>query len=166
MRHGPVPLHSWTMWPFTRRFGPITDMPEERWDVAVSEYDGQPLYLRINSWAWRIRGHPDYDWRLGIAAPIPPGAHLPSVNEPDSPYCKLETYASTILQRNFESIHLLVLTAPTFRELVFHTRDVESARHKLEAICREFKEIEAATVTEHDPKWACYTRFCGGRKTS
>jgi hypothetical protein len=151
------------MWPFSRSFRPVTEIPDG-WAVTSAEHDGQPLFLRINSGAWKLRGHPDYAWRLGIAAPIPPETPLPSVNEPESPFRQLEERAEEILRTGCESLPVLVLTAPTFRELVYYTRDVAAARHKADAICREFRTIRAASVAEEDPDWSCYIRFCGGRK--
>jgi hypothetical protein len=149
------------MWPFTRRFAPITHIPDNAWSVAVSEHEGQPLYLRINTWARKIRGHPDYPWRIGIAAPVPPNIDLRSLNEPASPFCQLEDRADAYLESNFQSIHLLTLTCSAFRELVYHTKDPQWAQPRLDALCKEFRAIKAASVIESDPKWASYTRFCG-----
>src|SRR5256885_3858399 len=98
------------MWPFTRRFPPLSRMPEECWSVGVGSEQSRPLFVRLNTWARRLRGHPEYPWRIGISAPIPEDYDLPLTNQPESPYHQLELRASALLTAGEQSVHVATLT--------------------------------------------------------
>ncbi len=151
------------MWPFKRTFAPITTIPDE-WAVAIATRGDQRLIIRIAKWAWPIRGHPDYPWRIGVAAPFPHGFDSNRVNDEDSPFTLLEADLERALCIRLASLPLVVITGESFREHVFHTRDAESVRPGLDAVCAKYSHIGAAYILEHDPKWSTFQHLCGGRK--
>ncbi len=148
---------------FRRKFPSVASIPDA-WAVLKGERDGVPMLVRVASWAWDIRGHQDYPWRVGIAAPFASGRDYESANDPSTAHGAFEDRAIAAMSEGLLALPLVVITTPKFRELVFQAKDERMAAERARAICEEFEAIEAAAYMERDPSWEAFAELCGGKR--
>src|SRR4051812_29643295 len=96
--------------------------PESQWTVLQGQYGGRPMLVRRNDSAKQLRGHPDYNHRVGIAVPLraPDECGLPRSAEM-SQLDAIEDLLSARLEANQDSLQVLTLTTGGMREFIFYT---------------------------------------------
>jgi len=101
----------------------IPDPNEHRWSLAEMEFDGMPLFVRINESARSIVGHADLGIKLGFAMPMQAavGTDLPDPGENEA-LAELEDEIIETATNGAEGIHVLTITNAAMKELVFYIK--------------------------------------------
>ena len=142
----------------------MTNFPTEPWAVAKGEYDGRPMFVRINTGAAAIAGRPGLRHRLGIAVPL---QHADSDGLPTgdeiSILAELETRLLAELGDGLESVLVLVITTSGMREFVLYTQLVEAAREAVGRVAATTTSHALQFIEEDDPEWSVYAEFAQSR---
>jgi hypothetical protein len=138
-----------------KSFPPVESLPAEP-EFALAQGadpEGGEFVVRRNVSLEPIAGHPDYSDRVGIAIPRQ-GDDLSTLTE-------IENELEKVLERNHESLLALVVTADTFQEFVYYTRNPGAVEENRDAVAAKFPDYDLQSYVERDPKWAAYREFGG-----
>jgi len=130
---------------------------ESKWSVQQGEYGGKPMWVRRNDSAKQLRGHPDYNHRVGIAVPLraPDEKGLPGSAE-ISQLNAIEDLLSARLEANQDSLQVLAITTGGMREFIFYTRAAQTLQPVLEKLQLEVVTHEVQCYIEPDAEWSIY----------
>ncbi len=135
-------------------------LPTEPWALAQGEHDGTRFFVRINTGARAVMGHAQLSSRLGIAVPL---RHVDEngfpVRDESSALEGIEEALSEELQDGSESLLVLVITGPGFREFVFYTQLGDAAKDAVERVAGRTASHELQFIQAHDPQWDVYGQF-------
>jgi len=133
---------------------------ESHWSVGRGMHDGMPIFVRRNTSAASLAGHPDYRFRVGVAIPLksPKADGLPG-NDEMNELNAIEDALCARLEVNRESLHVLSITTQGMREFIFYTRSPAEVEPALEALRSEVAGHELQSYVAEDPKWGVYAHF-------
>ena len=150
------------MWPFPRKAveSPRNPKPDD-WSLAQGQRDGFPMIVRMANAYKGLAPIPAYDHHLIVSVhlrnPRPNG--FPSTEEGDD----LKAFEVNICRRleaNNDSLCVLVVTNSGLRDLIFYTRNLESA----DQLTKDFLAAGTGFVVEYliepDEGWNIYQHFC------
>jgi hypothetical protein len=149
------------IWPLKKKsFEPKDRLHfEDRWDMLRGVDKGRPMLVRRRA-ASGLIGHPEYPYQVGIAIPcndpdangFPGKDELPQLDEIDD---KLVA----ALQRDNESVLVIVITTGNMREFVFYTSAPESVKVKFERLQAEITTHQLQMIIQADKDWRVYRAF-------
>jgi hypothetical protein len=133
---------------------------DSKWTVFHGEYQGHPIFVRLNDSARELLGSLDYRRRIGVAIPLlkPNESGLPSDSEIQI-LNQIEDELSAQFERNQMAIQVLSITTNGMREFVFYSRndlDIESCLGDIRA---KFSSYKIQSYSEDDKDWGLYTEF-------
>jgi hypothetical protein len=133
---------------------------ESKWHVLTVKQDGKPQYVRLNTSAKELLGHPDFKFLLGIAVRInAPGSEgLPNAREFET-LSQLEDMIVARLESEQRSLCVLISTMHGVREFMFYTRDRNFAQTSINALSKEITSHKIVGTISEDPKWSFYQQF-------
>ncbi|MCC9603700.1 DUF695 domain-containing protein [Stieleria sp. JC731] len=132
---------------------------------SVAMEDGT-LLVRLNESANQWAGHPDLGIKLGFAIPfkLPPKGGVPNADENES-LGELEDKIIATVTSQATGIHVLALTAPTVKELIFYISegaDIGAIHEHLQSLSTTH-DVQCMAVRDAD--WnSYYDFFPEGRK--
>lgn len=136
------------------------DSLEDRWllgEVAIT--DGT-LFVRLNQAAEPFIAHPHLGIKLGFAIPFnsPPEQGLPNPNENEM-LAELEETICDGVYAAATGIHVLTLTAPEAKELVFYVADGADIGALHESLRAQSNTHDVQCLAVRDPDWESYREF-------
>lgn len=133
---------------------------ECKWSVCQGQWDGHPLFLRRNETAEKLRGHPDFCFRLGVAIPLlaPNENGLPDNVEMES-LNKIEDFLCSAFEQDQNAIHVLAITTKAMREFIFYSRKPDVIEPTIEQARSAFPDYSVQFYVARDPGWEGYARF-------
>lgn len=143
------------MWPFSRRYPDVRDMPRDCWKISEDVYKGGPLIVRKNIWARKLVGHPDYPIRHQVevaltteeGAPAPPtAAQLRAV----------ETMIVATFCTNEEAVLVAHITSVVREEYYFYTRSAPPLQARVNSIRAKCPGLAIKGGYAADPKWTLF----------
>jgi hypothetical protein len=149
------------MWPFGRKDRSLRNFPTEwGWSVGQTQWDGKPMFLRLQKRARRFAGHPELPFRLGVAVPLhAPNEHGLPVGEEFTALNSIEDALCDSLQPTHSGFLVMVITTNGMREFVFYVKDQEKATGAVEAARLIAAGHEVQYYVEKDADWALYRQF-------
>jgi len=144
---------------------PVLSIHDDSWTVLVSDVPGAPagpMFIRRAEWAKRIRGHADYPIRLGISTPLCPGEN-DWTNIDMGVANQFEEVANSTVAIDMDVLHVLVITSPEFKELVYYAKDAGEAERRAQDLNARLPDLEVTHYTEPDPDWLVYRNWCKRR---
>ncbi len=151
----------------TSKIGPHMNAPlndlnalEDKWLLGQIPLQDGTLFVRLNQAAEPFMGHPELGIKLGFAIPFnaPPEGGVPSPDENEA-VAELEDQIRDAVAGATKGIHVLTLTAPEVKELVFYIAegaDISSLHELLRSKC-DSHEIQCMAV--RDPGWQSFRQF-------
>jgi hypothetical protein len=140
----------------------MTAFPDAPWTVAQGEYDGRPIFVRINTGAARVAKDIALRHRLGVAVPLRaanseglPGADEAIVLQ------QIEDALGEALRLGAEVVFVLAITTAGMREFVFHSAFPDHIPIAISSVRGRFPDYDIQFITEDDPDWAVYQQFAG-----
>jgi hypothetical protein len=133
---------------------------QDNWLLARGERDGFPMIIRMAT-AYRgmgpLHGH---DHHIIISAKLrsPTPAGFPSQEEGDD-LQRFEENLCSAIEKDDNSISVLVITNSGLRDFIFYTRDPNGAKEKIDAAISELKGFEFSIAIEPDKSWEIYRAF-------
>ncbi|MEN4041107.1 MAG: DUF695 domain-containing protein [Anaerolineaceae bacterium] len=133
---------------------------ESRWSVLNGEHNGLPLIVRRNESARRLRGHPDYVHRVGVAIALHEGDSrgLPAQAEIDM-LNQIEDALVNALEANQDSLQVLAVMTNAMREFVFYTRVPRQIEARIKHVQQQFRSYELQFYVAEDAQWEGFTQF-------
>jgi hypothetical protein len=150
------------MWPFSKKAeAPLRASAPDDWSLAQGQRDGFPMIVRMANAYRDLAPLPGYDHHLIISVhlrnPQPNG--FPSSEEGDD-LAALEQNLCRLLETGNDSLCVLVVTNNGLRDLIFYTRDIESAKHRTEGTLVAGTGFVIEFCIEPDELWEIYHHFC------
>lgn len=138
----------------------MIDPKKHRWSVNKIDYDGAPLFVRINESAHDLIGHPDYGIKLGFAVPMRPAART-SIPDPDEneALAKLEERIIATVANGSDGVHVLTLTNATMKELVFYIKAGADIGAMHESLRQPDLTHDVQCQAVWDREWKAFTDF-------
>ncbi|MCR9199660.1 MAG: DUF695 domain-containing protein [Planctomycetaceae bacterium] len=142
----------------------IPDQNEHLWSLAEMDFDGMPLFVRINESARSIVGHADLGIKLGFAMPMQAaiGTDLPDPEENEA-LAELEDKIIETVTYGAEGIHVLTLTNAAMKELVFYIKpgaDIAAMHESLRGLDISH-DVQCQAVW--DREWNTFLQFLPDR---
>jgi hypothetical protein len=136
------------------------DDAEGAWVVAQGEYNGRPLFARINTAVRRLAGDPRYGHRVGVAVPLrrPSPEGLPGAEE-SAELGELEEKLVSALTAAGTTLFVLAITTSGMREFVFYTSEPASVEPCIERLAGTVGTHELQLVVAQDPEWIVFRQF-------
>ena len=130
------------------------------WKVYQGQWEGHPLFLRRNETAEKLKGHPDYCFRFGVAIPLlaPNENGFPDKDEMES-LNKIEDFLTTAFEQHQNAIQVLAITTKAMREFIFYSRKPDVIESTIEQARAEFPNYSVQFYVARDPCWEGYARF-------
>jgi hypothetical protein len=150
------------MWPLSNDLSEFSrpTAPDD-WSLAQGERDGFPMIVRMANAYSGLAPVPAYNHHLIISIhlrnPQPNG--FPSSEEGDD-LAALETNLCRLLEAGNDSLCVLVVTNNGLRDLIFYTRNVESAKQWTEDTLAAGTGFVIEFWIEPDESWDIYQHFC------
>ncbi|WP_218933443.1 DUF695 domain-containing protein [Rubripirellula lacrimiformis] len=136
------------------------DSLKGKWTLRKVPLKRGTLLVSINEAAVPYVGNPKLGIKLGFAIPynLPPDAGAPDPEENDD-VSKLEDAICEIVAAQTTGIHVLTLTAPDAKELVFYvTEGVDVAQlHELARAKTDNYDVQC--MAQRDPQWLSFQEF-------
>jgi hypothetical protein len=133
---------------------------QDEWLLARGERDSFPMIIRMAS-AYRGSGAlPGYDHHIIISVKLrsPSPAGLPSEEEGDD-LQRFEESLCSAIEKDNQSLCVLVITNNGLRDFIFYTRDPSGAKEKINAALSALKGFEFSIAIEPDERWEIYRAF-------
>ena len=136
------------------------DPKQHHWSVHEFDYDGVPLFVRINESARELIGHPDYGIKLGFAIPMKSaaGTNLPDPAENEA-LSELEDRIIETVANGADGIHVLTLTNAAMKELVFYIKPGADIAAMHESLRRPDATHDVQCQAVWDREWEAFTDF-------
>lgn len=136
------------------------DDAEGAWVLAQGEYDGRPLFARINTAVRGFAGDPRYGHRVGVAVPLrrPTPEGLPGPEE-SAELAELEEKLAATLSAAGMTLFVLAITTSGMREFIFYTADPDSVEPCIEGLAGNVETHELQLVVAQDPEWIVFRQF-------
>jgi len=133
---------------------------ESKWTILQGEENGRPMFVRRNESAKQLMGHKDYSYRIGFAIPLrnPNFEGLPS-NEEMEMLNSIEDVLSKEIEKDKNSLLVLVITTNGMREFVYYTKRPDIIKQAVEKIQAQFVPHEVQHYVKEDPEWEVYKEF-------
>ena len=133
---------------------------EQNWAVAQGTHNEKPLFVRYNTDAKRLIGHPEYAHQVGIAIPLhnPDQAGLPNNEEMDQ-LNEIEKMLIKQLESDNESLLVAVITTNGMRELILYTSDPMQVKEKMSKIKERDLSHELQMMIQPDKDWVILKQF-------
>jgi hypothetical protein len=150
------------MWPFSNRVVESQPPPApDSWTIGTGERDGFPMIVRVANAYTDLAPIPTYDHHVIISihvrSPQPNG--FPSSEEGDD-LQSLETTICGLLEADNHALFVLAVTNNGLRDLIFYTRNVESAKTRSERTLGVGTGFVVEFWIEPDASWEVYRSFC------
>ncbi len=148
-------VYTCTMWPFKKRFPPLSDMPDTAWMVYHGTLGGEPLVLRVNTWMRGWIGNPDFPYFVSVSVPFDPEAERwtrPSTDE----LAAFEDALTNRLCVDGLAVAVCVVTDPKAREFQFYASDAKSAEAAVRAVASSAASLSVQGVIRTDSKWRSF----------
>jgi hypothetical protein len=136
----------------------VSEPPEESWQIAKGELDGNLLLTRFNRGAKRLAGSQDLGIQIGVAIPFlrPDKDGMPDSEEA----AKLADFEEALVEKAGDQATLVgVITTSGMREFVLYTGSgdwIETFHSELRsALPTHDVQVQAQT----DPDWEVYRQF-------
>jgi hypothetical protein len=139
----------------------ISTYPEtSKWAILEGEEDGNVLFVRRNESAKQLMGHKEYSYRVGFSIPLrnPKSNGLPSNEEMEILY-SIEDTLSKEIERDRNSLLVLVITTDGMRELVYYTKRPDVIKQVVQEIQTKIVSHEIQYYIKEDPDWEVYKEF-------
>lgn len=148
------------MWPFSKKFPSIDELPQDDWAVGTGDYEGQPIVVRLNNAARKMIGNPEYPDQVGVAIPAnAPGEDGMPVEPETSVLGDIEDKLVQRLGVGGQALLTAVISGRGMREFVFYSSDAAATRKKVMQVNTMTDSHELQVNVEHDPKWRIYKSF-------
>jgi len=136
------------------------DIPDGPWVVAQGDYNGRPLFARINTGARGMAGDPGYGHRVGVAVPLldPNADGLPGPEE-SAQLDEVEQKLVPALTSGGTAVFVLAITTSGMREFVFYTSKPAAVEPCLQRVSALVETHELEHVVEEDPAWVVFEQF-------
>lgn len=133
---------------------------EDRWLLGEIDLDNGTLLVRLNQTAQHLMAHPQLGIELKFAIPFnsPPQQGVPNPAENEI-LAELEDTIRNAVDAATTGVHVLTLTAPEVRELVFYIAegaDIGALHQSLQAQS-DTHDLQCMAVRDAD--WATYRSF-------
>lgn len=133
---------------------------DAKWSLAKANTQTGILFIRRNQTAAAFVGHPELGIRLGFAIPFKVASNAdvpdPAENEEIS---VIEDQIIADVAQGTTGIHVLTLTDPTCKELVFYIKPGADIAQIHERLMAKFTSHEVQCIAKHDPDWSLYRHF-------
>jgi hypothetical protein len=139
----------------------IPTYPEtSKWAILEGEDGGRALFVRRNESAKQLMGHKEYSYRAGFAIPLrnPNSEGLPS-NEEMETLSSIEDALSKEIERDRNSLLVLVITTDGMRELVYYTKRPDVIKQVAQEIQTKIISHEIQYYIKEDSDWEVYKEF-------
>ena len=135
------------------------DIRTDRWVLVKAEDDDGPLIIRLNQGVDAIRGHPDFAHQVGIAIPLQKANHLGFPDALEGTQLKgIEEKIIPELERDQDSVVVLVLTGGGVREFVLYTRSPATIQQRVAQLAVGATHV-VQSIVQHDPDWEVYDAY-------
>lgn len=145
--------HRIHMWPFSKR---SRKLEADSWMLGQTTLDGETIFIRIADSPTRKRR---LTHRFGIAIPF---EGVIDGKYPDAETGNYLAMLEDALLARFRSMrveHVLALTLPNVRELVFYTSDPVGMKSALNEVRRQFPNTAFQQYAKEDRNWSAYQHF-------
>jgi hypothetical protein len=135
--------------------------PEKsKWVILEGEEEGRVLFVRRNESAEQLMGHKEYSYRAGFAIPLrsPNSEGLPS-NEEMEILSSIEDALSKEIEKDRNSLLVLVITTDGMRELVYYTKRPDIIKQVAQEIQTKIFSHEIQYYVKEDSDWEVYKEF-------
>jgi len=130
------------------------------WSVMQASTTDSSMLVRINATAKRWAKHSSLGIRVGFAIPLNhPNSHDELASAENFALNQMEDKILSYLKSSGPAIHVLTITAGTFKEFVFYIQNGDSVGSIHEKLRIETPAHEVQCMAAHDPKWTVYRSF-------
>lgn len=132
---------------------------DNEWQVSQGQHQGNPLVVRVNTWAKEISAHPEFPYRIGIAIPLlsPQNDGLPSEEE-NSNLNEIEDEIFDLFQINNNAIVCVIITTSGMREFLIYSSS-NKVDDKIKQLESKFPEYDFQNYASEDKKWDGYKEW-------
>lgn len=134
----------------------ITD---NAWQVSQGQHQGNPLFVRVNTWAKEILGHPEFPYRVGIAVPFlsPQADGLPTKEE-NFDFNEIEDEIFNLFQKENEAIVCVIIITSGMCEFLIcsSNREIDEKVNQLKS---KFSKYNFQNYVSEDKKWDGYKEW-------
>ncbi|MCD0462065.1 DUF695 domain-containing protein [Roseiconus lacunae] len=136
------------------------DPNSHEWMLGQIKLEDGNLFVRLNRSAEQLAGTPELGIKLGFAIPFnrPPQGGVPNADENQAIAPLEDQIIETVLEQA-TGIHVLTLTAPNVKELVFYIAegaDIQSMHERLRA---SSKTHDVQCMAVRDANWESFREF-------
>ncbi len=135
-------------------------MSKSKWSILSGQESEKPIIVRRNNSVQQYTENSDFIYRVGISIRLlePTEAGLPSKEEMNS-LDQIEDELNNQLEKDGNSIQVLVITTDGMREFVYYTRNSELIEQVIYNIRNKFTYHEIQFYVKKDKEWSVYKEF-------
>lgn len=131
----------------------------DNWFLVEGKYQNRPVFVRLNGGVREMVAHPSYGSRLGISIPFTAAQDGLPTSEENSVLSTVEELFVRELETDAESVFVAAVTTNSHRQLVFYSRDAESAKQRAKKILDHLRSYTADLQVHPDSSWSFYRSF-------
>lgn len=135
-------------------------MSKSKWSILSGQESEKPIIVRRNNSVQQYTENSDFIYRVGISIRLlePNEAGLPSKEEMNS-LDQIEDELNNQLEKDGNSIQVLVITTDGMREFVYYTRNSELIAQVIYNIRNKFTYHEIQFYVKKDKELSVYKEF-------
>ena len=148
-------------WPFSRRSPQPNELPiDGPWSVLKGNYNGLPMFVRLNTGYINYGRIGGYEHQVGIAVPLhTPGPDGLPTSEEAIELDALEDAACKVLEAGQQSLFVATITTGNMREFVYYTRAPEEVKKQFHPLARSISTHSIQLMIKPDREWTTYAQL-------